>query len=229
MKRRFDLPPEARALELRLRLLEITDKHNLAIEEAAELLSQCAHRLLHPDEHKEPAKADRRSPDYRAAQIRAELIAAMKQEGVGLEQAAELFSECAGIVLNRKLVEDIAKAAGLRLDGYDLNRHLQLYYDIYRGRKSLGFICKGWSDPGFRLGDVLAVPKAKLPQLQAQSRKIMRLCVTNGIMVTVDEAERPVMLQMESVIYAEGFNQKTFEKALETLTECVGQVRELLA
>lgn len=223
------LPFEARALELRVRLLEITDKHNFAIEEAAELFSQCAHRLLNTHEQKEPTKTDRRSPDYRAAQIRTELIAAMKKEGVGLEQAAELFSECAGIVLNRKAVEQAAEAAGLRVDDYDLNRHLQLYYDIYRGRKNLGYISKGWSDPGFRVGDIFSVPVSKLPLLRAQSHKIMRLCVTNGIMVTVNEAERPVQLQMESVIYNEGFNQKTFVKALETLTECVEQVREILS
>jgi len=30
-----------------------------------------------------------------------------------------------------------------------------LYYDITRGRHDMGYIAKGWEDPGFRIGDLV--------------------------------------------------------------------------
>ena len=173
--------------------------------------------------------ANRLPPEDQAKQIRSELHAVMKQHGVSLEKAAELFAQCATMLGTCSELLGVAEAAGLKLGDFKTDEHLELYFNIYRGRETLGFISKGWNDPGFRLGDTLLLPASKLPLLQATSHKISKLCATNGLVVTAHEHRNPVELHLESVIYKEGFNQKVFLQALETLTECAGKVRELLA
>jgi len=46
--------------------------------------------------------------------------------------------------------------------------------------------------------------------------------------MTVEEDKNTITLQMEGVIYSEGFNKDTFLKTLETLNECVEKVQELM-
>jgi hypothetical protein len=168
-------------------------------------------------------------PEDQAEQIRSELHAVMKKHGVSLEKAAELFSQCASMLLTCSELLGLAEAAELKLAGFKTDEHLELYFDIHRGKEDVGFISKGWSDPGYRMGDTLLIPASKLLLLQANSRKISKLCATNGLVVTAHEQRNPIELHLESVIYKEGFNQKVFLQALETLTECVEQVREMFA
>jgi hypothetical protein len=47
--------------------------------------------------------------------------------------------------------------------------------------------------------------------------------------MTAEETKDTITLQMEGVIYSEGFNKDTFSKTLETLNECIEKAQELLA
>ena len=65
--------------------------------------------------------------------------------------------------------------------------------------------------------------------LISQISKSRKANATNGIVLTVEETKNTITLQMEGVIYSEGFNRETFLKTLETLNECVEKTQELLA
>ena len=78
-------------------------------------------------------------------------------------------------------------------------------------------------------GEIISIPSNTLRLLRENTRKISKLCATNGLVVTVNENETPIGVYLEYVIYREGFNKKTLLKALETLAECVEQVREMFA
>ena len=56
----------------------------------------------------------------------------------------------------------------------------------------------------------------------------MKICATNGIGISVEETTDRITLQMDGVIYSEGFNRDTFIKTLGTLHECVQKVRVLV-
>ena len=172
---------------------------------------------------------DKLSPEAQKHKLRFELVEVINKYDLRLEQIAEIFAELSSAMREYLELLEIAKSAKLRLSGFHINKDLGLYFNIYRGRQFLGYISKGWGDPGFRLGEIVLVSVLKLPLLQANSRKISKLCATNGIVVTVKENESPIAVCLEYVIYREGFNKKTLVKALETLTECVEQVHELLA
>ncbi len=71
--------------------------------------------------------------------------------------------------------------------------------------------------------------KSKEELFKAKAYEILRFCAINGIVMTVEEDKDTIILQMDGVIYSEGFNKDTFLKILETLNECVEKARELLA
>ena len=167
-------------------------------------------------------------PEDRALKLRVDLFAVMDEHGATLEEAAEMFAQCAGILTNSVEIAEIAKAAGLELRDYRNDEHLELYFSVYRDEKVLGYISKGWDDPGFRMGNIISVLAAQQELLRAHSQRISRLCATNGIIVTANENGDPVELQLESVILKAGFNKKVFLQTLENLTECGDKVRGLL-
>jgi len=127
------------------------------------------------------------------------------------------------------MLETIVKECGLKLSLFIANDELELYYNLKRGRHDMGYISKGWEDPGFRIGDIIEIPKNKLDSFKANVYNILRFCATNGIGMTVSETKDAVTIHMDGVIYSEGFNKDTFMKTLETLNECVEKAESLLA
>ena len=46
--------------------------------------------------------------------------------------------------------------------------------------------------------------------------------------MTVKRTKDSIEIQMDGVIYSEGFNKKTFMNTLDTLRECVSKAEELI-
>jgi hypothetical protein len=64
--------------------------------------------------------------------------------------------------------------------------------------------------------------------LKANTPRIIRFCATNGIAMTVQETPTTITIQLDGVIYSEGFNRDTFEKTLDSLNACVEKIRTLI-
>ncbi len=126
------------------------------------------------------------------------------------------------------LIEKTAEASNLELSGFLVNDGLELYYDLKRGPDQMGYVAKGWKDPGFRTGDVVTIPKSKAAELNACLPQIRKFCAVNGIAMTDRETEESIEIQMDGVIYSEGFNEATFVKTIDTLHECVEKAKELV-
>lgn len=161
--------------------------------------------------------------------IRDQIFALLNNKKASFEIALKALSQCEAHIRNRMMVENIARESGLKLSRFLANDVLELYYDLKRGRHDMGYISKGWEDPGFRIGDLIELEKSKEELFKANAYEILRFCATNGIVMTVEETKDTITLQMEGVIYCEGFNKDTFLKTLETLNECVEKAQELLA
>ena len=139
----------------------------------------------------------------------------------------KILSQCTAQVRNKTIVERIAQESDLTLSGFRSDAILEVYFDIARGSQAMGCISKGWVDPGFRIGELIRVAPPKSVTLIANAFQIMKLCATNGIGISVEETGERIDLQLDGVIYSEGFNRDTFLKTLESLNECVGKVRVL--
>ncbi len=159
--------------------------------------------------------------------LRDEIISLIKSR-TSDEDGLKVLSQCMAQMRNKTVVEKIAKEHGLTLTGFRSDATLELYFDIGRGSQDMGYISKGWDDPGFRIGEVIEVAQVKAVTLIGNAFQIMKLCATNGIGITVQEAADRIELQLDGVIYCEGFNRDTFIKTLDTLNECVKKVRVLV-
>jgi len=140
----------------------------------------------------------------------------------------EALSQCVAHIRNRLKVEDIARECGLTLAGFLTNDGLELYYNIKRGRHDLGYISKGWEDPGFRIGDLVHIDPWEADAFRANANSLMRFCTTNGIGMVVQEAPSLIEIQLDGVLYSEGFNKETFLKTLDSLNACVEKIHTLI-
>jgi len=144
------------------------------------------------------------------------------------EDLAALF-QCATHIRNRLLIETTARECGLKLSRFQMNDALELYYDLKQGRDDVGFISKGWDDPGFRVGSVVEVPKWKLDAVKDHTYGLLKYCATRGIVLTVETKDDVIEYQMGSVIYSDGFNTEVFVQVLRSLNECTDKANELLS
>lgn len=164
----------------------------------------------------------------RSSSLRQQVFALLRESTTSAEEDLEALSQCAAHIRNRMVVEGIARECGLSLTGFLTNDALELYYDIKRGRHNLGFISKGWEDPGFRIGDLIEIGWWDRDVLNANAHHIMRFCATNGIAMTIQEAPTSMTLQLDGVIYQEGFNRETFLQTLDSLIACVEKIHALI-
>ena len=127
----------------------------------------------------------------------------------------------------RKLVWHTLNRCGFRTSGFDTNEHLELFYNIEtRDKHDVGFIAKGWEDSGFRIGNVIKLPMARIKAKQDQLPALMNYCATRGVAVTGEKLAGNIFeFDLDSVIYVDGFNKKVLYQVLESLSECTDKVR----
>jgi hypothetical protein len=64
--------------------------------------------------------------------------------------------------------------------------------------------------------------------VKANSLQFTRFCATRGIAMTIQEAPLAMTLQLDGVIYREGFNRETFLQTFDSLNACVGKIESLI-
>jgi hypothetical protein len=136
--------------------------------------------------------------------------------------------QCASQIRNRMIVLQVAKECGYSLSRFITNDKLELYYDIKKGRHDFGYISKGWDEPGFRVGDIIKVPKANIAVLKDKAYGLLKYCAGQGVVLTLKEEPDGVDVEMDSVIYLDGFNKKVFEQVLHYLNVCVEKAQLLI-
>ncbi len=160
--------------------------------------------------------------------LRDHILAILNGSTTTVTEDLDALAQCAAHIRNRMIVEGIARECGLSLTGFLTNDALELYYDIKRGRHDMGYFSKGWEDPGFRIGDLVEIDLWEADILKANTPHIIRFCATNGIAMTVQETPITIIIQLDGVIYSEGFNRDTFEKTLDSLNACVEKIHTLI-
>lgn len=160
--------------------------------------------------------------------LRDHILAILDGSTTTVTEDLDALAQCGAQIRNRMVVGGTARECGLSLTGFLTNDALELYYAIKRGRHDLGYIAKGWEDPGFRIGDLVEINPWEADIPKANTQHIIRFCAINGIAMTVQETPITIIIQLDGVIYSEGFNRDTFEKTLDSLNACVEKIRTLI-
>jgi hypothetical protein len=122
-----------------------------------------------------------------------------------------------------------AAELGCQVSGFQTDEDRALYWDISRSDKDIGFIFRGWDDPGFGVGECVLVKAAAMPIFMAQEGVISDFLATNGFCMTMEElAGGECSLGLTTTVYAAGFNTGTLNAVLGTLEECSATVKSLV-
>ncbi|HTY04877.1 MAG TPA: hypothetical protein VMC86_00005 [Gemmatimonadales bacterium] len=129
--------------------------------------------------------------------------------------------------MHRRLARVLADEAGLVLSGFRTTRDLAVFSAINREQEDVGYLAKGWGDPGFRIGGTLTVPEGI--SLLWAGAKIRRFRAVHGMGVTFDQRGDTTEVQVDGVINLEGFTGRTMLRTVESLDECLRKIVELTA
>ncbi|MFI5342037.1 MAG: hypothetical protein ACHQ7N_19640 [Candidatus Methylomirabilales bacterium] len=105
----------------------------------------------------------------KSSSLRQQVFALLHESTTSAEEDLKALSQCAAHIRNRMIVEGIARDCGLTLARFLTNDDLELYYAIRRGRHDMGYIAKGWEDPGFRIGDLVEIDPWEADILKANT------------------------------------------------------------
>lgn len=135
-------------------------------------------------------------------------------------------------VLNQRrdiyLVRENANKAGLELTRFINNDALELYFDILKKDRGVGYISKGWDDPGFRVGEYFEMDK-KDPAFKEKFYKVHQLCSGNLISVSVSEkTPGKVGVSLEIGIYGDGFTEKVLKSVVETMESTMCKIKSVI-
>jgi hypothetical protein len=143
--------------------------------------------------------------------------------------AKRALSECPIFLQHVNRVRTLADQLDLDLSGFRSNDDQELYFDLVHRGRDLGFVYRGWDDPGFGIGEMILVTAHKTPSFMMRADVALRMLATRGIGVTATpDGNGSHWLGMTSVLYADGLNASTLAHALNTMTECTARVRAML-
>jgi hypothetical protein len=166
------------------------------------------------------------SPDN-AESLRANILRLIADSAASAAEVLKALAQCQAHLTNRSLLEQALKECGLRASGFITSEDLELYFDVVKGKREMGYISKGWDDPGFRVGDVVVVPTSQIKAVRDHAQTLMKYCATRGVTVSGEKKDGSMEFQMDSVIYSDGFNKKVFAQVLHCLAECREKATEL--
>ena len=158
-------------------------------------------RITHSNGHGEPALDPEEA-------LRYQIFALLNESETSAEQDVKVLRQCASHIQNKFLVEQIARACKMKLSDFECGKDLELYYNVKRGAQEMGYICKGWEDPGFRIGDIIDVPKDRAAKCKAAVAQIRKACAVNGIGVTIEKSRGAFEIALDGVILQRGIQQK---------------------
>jgi hypothetical protein len=106
---------------------------------------------------------------------------------------------------------------------------LELYYDIEKESREVGYISKGWADPGFRLGETIHVPIENLPAFEESANGILNMCATQGVTFAADSrGEEGLWIDLNTNIYQDGLTASTLDNVLHTLEYTANKIKQML-
>jgi len=127
-----------------------------------------------------------------------------------------------------QLIKRYAKKLGVTLEWKPI-ASLELYCDVSAGGKDICYISRGDDDPGYRIGDIIDLPK-NVAGFKEKFCQIFKLCsrdfISLDLMNTKDGSQA---LSLEACIYASGFNEKVLKEVMTNLVIVKKKIKRILA
>lgn len=152
--------------------------------------------------------------------LRASFVRAAEESGLPRGAVLRVLAQGRHHFEVRTEVETAVAVAGCRASGFLWNESLAIYCNIAKGGREVAFLSKGWDDPGYRLAQMLSIPRPQVARFHGRYDALQRLLLTNGITCNVNPTSDGLQVVLEYLLYSAGFNGKALSQALTTLIEC---------
>jgi len=138
------------------------------------------------------------------------------------------FNKYGTQVINAELVKKAASETGYTLHRFITNDSLELYFDVYKGIKSVCYIFRGWGDPGFRIGARVDIVKDQLTSHEYRRliRAIVKICARNNgeLHSVISESENATFV-LEYKLYNYGFCGSSLNGAIDAVAQVCAEIQ----
>jgi hypothetical protein len=152
-------------------------------------------------------------------EIRVALMAALARAEFEEDDVLKALNDISRQIENATLVRKTAASAGLQALNFTSDRALELYFDIQHGAADSGYVAKGWTDPGFRVGEVVETT-FRAPVSGKWLADLREVAATNGIAVTSSASGGGTEFRLECVLYSEGFSSPALSGSVKAIRTC---------
>ena len=161
--------------------------------------------------------------------LRDEIFKLFINNKVPHKDAEQVLSQSLSYVRDSKAINLVAEELGLKLSRFISTNVLEVYYDIEKEGREVGYISKGWEESGFRIGEIIMCEGGQLASFKANSDKILNVCATPGFGLGVKVIDNSLELDLNIIIYQDGFNAKVVSEALKNLELTVIKIKALIS
>ncbi|MBI4245421.1 MAG: hypothetical protein HY606_15135 [Planctomycetes bacterium] len=127
---------------------------------------------------------------------------------------------CLNFLCNVTTVLMNSTGAGFTLNRLVVDSALEFYFDVYSGEKDIGYISKGWEDPGLRVGDILNISPDETRKLKENILHLMKACSNQGVAVYFREKDNGIEIELWTPLYIDALTSRGLKDAFDALNEC---------
>lgn len=104
----------------------------------------------------------------------------------------------------------------------------EFYFDLYKGSQSLGYVSKGWRDPGVRVGDLLRVSRQDAGRIKRHIKVLLDACASQGTTLQLSAgADGVVELHVWTPVYGAVLTAQGLHEAMQALQACKRRIRKV--
>lgn len=175
---------------------------------------------------------DQRRPHARDAAAMAEAILELIAQAPTLRQSyalrglAAFFADVGGLL--RYAVEQGVTLRWGHATPARPNAVTEFYFDVSKGKQSLGYISKGWDDPGARVGDLLRISATHTVRVKRQIKALVDSCASQGVSLQLHAGSQgAVELHVWTPVYGQPVSPAALHEAVKALQRCKQRIRRI--
>lgn len=167
-------------------------------------------------------KADKRKASQISSKIAALIHHELSGKGSPVRRCVASFLKNAGVLI------DLVERSGLSLSNVHSERELEFYCDVSKGKRDLGYISKGWTDPGVRVGDLIYFSDSAIPKFRANIEQIVNACTSQGVAFFVRPCDSGGLeVELWTPVYGDLNGTGNLREALKSLQACRKKIGKL--
>lgn len=139
----------------------------------------------------------------------------------------KVFPLCVSFARNVAMLHESIRGSEIALERFATDDDTEFSFDIVERGELLGYISKGWDEPGARLEDVLTVENADIPLFKDALGEILDICSARGVCFHFHPRDKRIEIELWTPIYIDALTPRGFFDALKSIEKCRKEIYAL--